>query len=166
MPRLSCCRDPSKVALQSRALNDRSRNGLDHRKRSSRRRRRGRERRRRKREMKLEEILQPVKKTGRTARARPSNRAANSTLKKSKSASSSASRAEGRRRVALRKTTTRARPCPGLQRLLQRFEEKEKDAAAYQFNKDKDWKLSEKEIRDAKSRLMGDDHEALLQRGA
>ncbi|KAL7804011.1 hypothetical protein V8C43DRAFT_320609 [Trichoderma afarasin] len=42
----------------------------------------------------VEEILQPVKKTGRTARARPSNRAANSTLKKSKSASSSAKSAK------------------------------------------------------------------------
>ncbi|KKP07333.1 hypothetical protein THAR02_00530 [Trichoderma harzianum] len=52
-------------------------------------------------------------------------------------------------------TTVRSHFIAGLQRLLQRFEEKEKDATAFQFNQDKDWKLTEKEIRDAKSRLMG-----------
>ncbi|KAL6817322.1 hypothetical protein J3E69DRAFT_369982 [Trichoderma sp. SZMC 28015] len=52
-------------------------------------------------------------------------------------------------------TTVRSHFIAGLQRLLQRFEEKEKDAKAFQFNTDKDWKLTEKEIRDAKSRLMG-----------
>ncbi|KAL6790796.1 hypothetical protein J3E68DRAFT_429394 [Trichoderma sp. SZMC 28012] len=100
----------------------------------------------------VEEILQPVKKTGRTARARPRNQSRLHLLRRARGVRFvemripyANPRAEGRRRVALRKTTTRARPCPGLQRLLQRLEEKEKDAAAYQFNKDKDWKLSEKE---------------------
>ncbi|KAF3060211.1 hypothetical protein CFAM422_011466 [Trichoderma lentiforme] len=41
-----------------------------------------------------EEIVQSVKKAGRTARARPSNRAASNTLKKSKSASSSSKSAK------------------------------------------------------------------------
>ncbi|KAL7953256.1 hypothetical protein V8C34DRAFT_318337 [Trichoderma compactum] len=43
----------------------------------------------------------------------------------------------------------------GLQRLLQRFEEKDKDPAALNWHKHEEWKLCEKEIREAKSRLMG-----------
>ncbi|KAL5088908.1 hypothetical protein Trisim1_006053 [Trichoderma cf. simile WF8] len=105
MPRPSYCRDPLK-SLSSRGPSKTEAETDSATEKGRRRRRRGRERRRRNRDKK--------------PRAGPSNRAANANP-----------RAEGRRRVALRKTTTRARPCPGLQRLLQRFEEKEKDAAAY-----------------------------------
>lgn len=52
-------------------------------------------------------------------------------------------------------TTVKSHFIAGLQRLLQRFEEKDKDPAALNWHKHEGWKLCEKEIRDAKSRLMG-----------
>ncbi|KAL7911739.1 hypothetical protein GGI35DRAFT_297269 [Trichoderma velutinum] len=43
----------------------------------------------------------------------------------------------------------------GIQRLLQRFEEKEKDPEVVNWQTEGEWKLTAKEIREAKSRLMG-----------
>ncbi|KAL6694032.1 hypothetical protein J3F84DRAFT_59198 [Trichoderma pleuroticola] len=52
-------------------------------------------------------------------------------------------------------TTIKSHFIAGLHRLLQRFEEKEKAAVALNWNHGSHWKLSEKEIREAQSRLMG-----------
>ncbi|KAK4085068.1 uncharacterized protein Triagg1_58 [Trichoderma aggressivum f. europaeum] len=52
-------------------------------------------------------------------------------------------------------TTVKSHFIAGLQRLLQRFEEKDKDPAALNWHKHDEWKLCEKEIREAKARLMG-----------
>ncbi|KAL7942572.1 hypothetical protein V8C42DRAFT_331378 [Trichoderma barbatum] len=53
------------------------------------------------------------------------------------------------------KTNVKSHLIAGIQRLLQRFEQKDDIPGAAAWHKDQDWKLTEKEIRDAHARLMG-----------
>ncbi|EHK18051.1 uncharacterized protein TRIVIDRAFT_57874 [Trichoderma virens Gv29-8] len=52
-------------------------------------------------------------------------------------------------------TNVKSHLIAGIQRLLQRFEEKDEYPGAVNWQKEREWKLTQREIRDANSRLMG-----------